>query len=108
METDSLLHYGSPPPPVPGHYSRDGISGRPLTALALERAIAFAHSSGRDPRVECRPAPVTTGDPLAIDALAAALSPDATLVHVIGTPCPSPAKAQQSLDVVEVAFRQTV
>jgi uncharacterized protein YbjT (DUF2867 family) len=48
---------------------------------------------------------VTVGDPFSIDALAAALSPEATLVHLIGTPRPSPAKARQFRDIDLASIR---
>jgi NAD(P)-dependent dehydrogenase (short-subunit alcohol dehydrogenase family) len=64
-----------------------GYLGRPLAALALERgyrvcAVVRPGSEGRVPPGGL----ITTGDPFAIDALAASLSPDVTLVHLIGTP----------------------
>jgi uncharacterized protein YbjT (DUF2867 family) len=50
-------------------------------------------------------AAIVTGDPFSIDALAARLSPTDTFVHLIGTPRPSPAKAQQFLDVDLASIR---
>ena len=79
-----------------------GYLGKPLTALAIargHRVRAFVR-----PGSEARTPPgaeVTTGDPFAIDALA----PAVTLVHLIGTPRPSPAKAQQFLDVDLASIR---
>ena len=83
-----------------------GYLGKPLTALAIARghrvrAFVRPGSEARTPTG----AEVTTGDPFAIDALAAALSPAVTLVHLIGTPRPSPAKAQQFLDVDLTSIR---
>jgi uncharacterized protein YbjT (DUF2867 family) len=83
-----------------------GYLGRPLTARALERGHrvrAFVR-----PGSESRAAAgveVTVGDPFSIDALAAALSPEATLVHLIGTPRPSPAKARQFHDIDLASIR---
>jgi uncharacterized protein YbjT (DUF2867 family) len=42
---------------------------------------------------------VIAGDPFSSDELARACAAGETLVHLIGTPRPSPAKAQQFLDV---------
>ena len=50
-------------------------------------------------------AEVVRGDPFSTDQLAAVLSPGDTLVHLIGTPRPSPAKAQQFLDVDLASIR---
>ena len=77
-----------------------GYLGRPLTALSLARGhpvTAFVR-----PESSARVAPgarVITGNPFASDELAQACSAGDTLVHLIGTPRPSPAKAQQFLDV---------
>jgi uncharacterized protein YbjT (DUF2867 family) len=46
-----------------------------------------------------------TGDPFSGDQLTQALSPNDTLVHLIGTPRPSPAKAQQFLEVDLASIR---
>jgi uncharacterized protein YbjT (DUF2867 family) len=83
-----------------------GYLGRPLTTLAVargHRVRAFVRP-GSEARVGAGAA-VTTGDPFAIDALAAACSAETTLVHLIGTPRPSPAKAQQFLDVDLASIR---
>jgi uncharacterized protein YbjT (DUF2867 family) len=83
-----------------------GYLGRPLTALALSRGhhvTAFVRP-GSEARVPAGAA-IVTGDPFSIDALAARLSPTHTLVHLIGTPRPSPAKAQQFLDVDLASIR---
>ena len=77
-----------------------GYLGRPLTALALERRHAV--TAFVRPGSESRVAPgakVIAGNPFSSDELARACTPGDTLVHLIGTPKPSPAKAQQFLDV---------
>ena len=77
-----------------------GYLGRPLCALALGRGHnvkAFVR-----PGSEARVAPgaqVIAGDPFSSDELTRACSPGETLVHLIGTPRPNPAKAQQFVDV---------
>ena len=77
-----------------------GYLGRPLTALALGRGhtvTAFVR-----PGSEARVAPgarVVAGNPFSSDELARGCAAGDTLVHLIGTPRPSPAKAQQFLDV---------
>jgi uncharacterized protein YbjT (DUF2867 family) len=83
-----------------------GYLGRPLTALALargHRVRAFVRP-GSEPRVPAGAA-VAIGDPFVEDHLTAALAPGDTLVHLIGTPRPSPAKAQQFLDVDLASIR---
>lgn len=83
-----------------------GYLGRPLTSLALARGHlvrAFVRP-GSESRVVTGAA-VIPGDPLSSDQLAAALSPGDTLVHLIGTPRPSPAKAQQFIDVDLASIR---
>jgi uncharacterized protein YbjT (DUF2867 family) len=83
-----------------------GYLGRPLTALALargHRVRAFVRA-GSELRVPPG-ADVVVGDPFSSDQLAAALSPRDTLVHLIGTPRPSPAKAKQFLDVDLASIR---
>ena len=75
-----------------------GYLGRPLTRSPWRAGMRFARSSGRAPnRAWPAGAEVVSGDPFSTDQLAAALSPGDTLVHLIGTPRPSPAKAQQFL-----------
>jgi uncharacterized protein YbjT (DUF2867 family) len=83
-----------------------GYLGRPVTALAIERGQrgrAFVRP-GSESRVAAGAA-VTTGDPFASDALAWAFARGDTLVHLIGTPRPSPSKARQFLDVDLVSIR---
>ncbi len=83
-----------------------GYLGRPLISLAVERKhrvrAVVRHGS------EARLAPgvtVVVGDVLSADHLAAAMSPDDTLVHLIGTPRPGPGKAQQFIDVDLASIR---
>lgn len=83
-----------------------GYLGRPLTSLALtrgHRVRAFVRP-GSESRVPAG-VEVVRGDPFSADRLAAALSPADTLVHLLGTPRPSPAKAQQFLDVDLASIR---
>jgi len=83
-----------------------GYLGRSLSTLALargHRVRAFVR-----PGSENRTAPgaeVIVGDPFSVDALAPALSAHDTLVPLIGTPRPSPRKAQQFLDVDLASIR---
>ena len=77
-----------------------GYLGRPLTSLALSRGhqVTVFVRRGSEARVPAGAA-VVTGNAFSIDELAATLSPTDTLVHLIGTPRPSPAKAQQFRDI---------
>src|SRR5262245_61035441 len=83
-----------------------GYLGRPLTALALARghSVTALVREGSASRVVAG-ARVVTGDPFSSSQLTAAMSPGQTLVHLIGTPRPSPAKAQQFLDVDLASIR---
>jgi uncharacterized protein YbjT (DUF2867 family) len=77
-----------------------GYLGRPLTSLALSRGhqvTAFVRR-GSEPKVPAG-ATVVTGNAFSIEELAARLSSSDTLVHLIGTPRPSPAKAQPFRDI---------
>jgi uncharacterized protein YbjT (DUF2867 family) len=77
-----------------------GYLGRSLTALALARGHRVRAFIRRGSESRVAPgAAIAVGDPFSIDQLAAGLAPGDTLVHLIGTPRPSPAKAQQFLDV---------
>ena len=73
-----------------------GYLGRPLVARAAARghrvrALVRAGSDAQAPAgVE-----IVRGDALSAHDLTAALSEGDTLVHLVGTPRPSPAKAQQ-------------
>lgn len=82
-----------------------GYIGRPLiTALVARghrvRAVVRAGSIGRVPRG----AAVIVGNALDADSLTAAVHPGDTLVQLVGTPHPSPAKAAQfeRIDLVSV------
>jgi uncharacterized protein YbjT (DUF2867 family) len=86
-----------------------GYLGRPLCELAHARghrvrALVRTGSEARAPRG----VPVARGDPFSVDSLAAALSPEDTLVHLIGTPRPNPAKAQQFRDVDLASIRAAI
>jgi uncharacterized protein YbjT (DUF2867 family) len=77
-----------------------GYLGRPLSTLALSRGHgvrAFVRS-GSESRAAIGTT-VVSGNPFAADELARALTPDTTLVHLIGTPRPSPSKAREFRDV---------
>lgn len=83
-----------------------GYLGRPLTSLALARGHqvrAFVRP-GSESRVPAG-AQVVSGDVFSPDQLARALSPGDSLVHLVGTPRPSPAKAQQFLAVDLASIR---
>ena len=85
-----------------------------LSRTAARGAGGVARASG----VRVRPARIGTkvpagasiarGDALAAGDLTAALSPGDTLVHLVGTPRPSPAKAQQFQDVDLPSIRASV
>jgi uncharacterized protein YbjT (DUF2867 family) len=83
-----------------------GYLGRPFTALALARghSVRAFVRRGSEARV-ADGAAIVVGDPLSSTELSAALSSTSTLVHLIGTPRPSPAKAQQFLDVDLASIR---
>jgi uncharacterized protein YbjT (DUF2867 family) len=73
-----------------------GYIGRPLIARLLHcghrvRALARAESAARVPAG----AELVTGNALQADSFAAAIAPGSTLIHLIGTPHPSPAKAAE-------------
>jgi uncharacterized protein YbjT (DUF2867 family) len=50
-------------------------------------------------------AEVTVGDPFSVDQLVSAMSRGETLVHLVGTPRPSPRKAQQFVDIDLASMR---
>jgi uncharacterized protein YbjT (DUF2867 family) len=82
-----------------------GYIGRPLITRLLQRghrvrALARPESVTRLPAG----AGVVTGNALRADSFAAAIEPGSTLVHLIGTPHPSPAKAAefQRVDLASV------
>src|SRR5262245_44573487 len=76
-----------------------GYLGRPLTKLAHERGhqVRGFVRPGSEARLPAG-VPAAVGNPFSMDALAAALTTDCTLVHLIGTPRPSPAKAREFVD----------
>jgi uncharacterized protein YbjT (DUF2867 family) len=53
-------------------------------------------------------AEAVVGDALDADSVAAALRPDDTVVHLVGTPHPSPAKAKQFEEIDLASIRATV
>jgi uncharacterized protein YbjT (DUF2867 family) len=82
-----------------------GYIGRPLIAQLLQRgygvrALTRPESASRIPAG----AEVVTGNALQADSFAAAIERGSTLVHLIGTPHPSPAKAAefQRVDLASV------
>lgn len=82
-----------------------GYMGRPLAEQLVargHRVRVFARASSTM-RVPAGASPVV-GDALDEASVAAALAPGATLVHLVGTPHPSPAKAKEfaSVDLVSV------
>ena len=73
-----------------------GYLGRPLIATLRERghAIDALVRAGSEGRLPHGAAPVT-GDALDASSFASAIPPGATLVHLVGTPHPNPAKAAE-------------
>src|SRR5215208_6698396 len=67
--------------------------------------VAALSVRDRGYRVSRRAARRTVGDPLSSRDLTAAFRAGDTLVHLIGTPRPSPAKAQQFRDIDLVSIR---
>lgn len=71
-----------------------GYLGRPLIAALLARGheVRALVRAGSEARLPAGAIPVV-GDALRVESFVAALSGAATLVHLVGTPRPSPAKA---------------
>jgi uncharacterized protein YbjT (DUF2867 family) len=83
-----------------------GYLGSPLSSRLLERGHrvrAFVRP-GSEKRAAAG-VPVVVGDPFSVDDLTMSLRGDDTLVHLLGTPRPSPRKAQQFLDVDLASIR---
>jgi len=86
-----------------------GYVGRHLIPELLARghrvrALARETSLARVPQG----AEAVVGDALDADSVAAALRPDDTVVHLVGTPHPSPAKAKQFEEIDLASIRATV
>jgi uncharacterized protein YbjT (DUF2867 family) len=86
-----------------------GYVGRHLIPELLARghrvrALARESSLARVPEG----AEAVVGDALDADSVAAALRPDDTVVHLVGTPHPSPAKAKQFEEIDLASIRATV
>ena len=86
-----------------------GYVGRHLMPALLERghrvrALARETSLARVPAG----AQAVVGDALDADSVAAALRPDDTVIHLVGTPHPSPAKAKQFEEIDLASIRATV
>jgi uncharacterized protein YbjT (DUF2867 family) len=86
-----------------------GYLGRPLVATLLVRqhpvhALTRSGSAARLPAG----AHVVLGDALDAATFAAAIPPGATVVHLVGTPHPNPAKAQEFVRVDLASIRATV
>jgi len=86
-----------------------GYVGRHLMPGLLERghrvrALARETSLARVPAG----AQAVVGNALDADSVAAALRPDDTVVHLVGTPHPSPAKAKQFEEIDLASIRATV
>ncbi len=86
-----------------------GYIGRHLIPALLERghrvrALAREISLARVPAG----AQAVVGDALDADSVAAALRPDDTVVHLVGTPHPSPAKAKKFEEIDLASIRATV
>jgi len=78
----------------------------PLLLARDHRVRALARPASRD-RVPPG-AQVIAGDALRADSVAAALKPADTVVHLVGTPHPSPAKAKQFQEIDLPSIRATV
>jgi uncharacterized protein YbjT (DUF2867 family) len=77
-----------------------GYVGRPLSEQLLSRGHAVTALVRPASRSRVPPnATIVEGSALSPDDVARALSPDCTLVLLVGTPHPSPAKAKQFRDV---------
>ncbi len=86
-----------------------GYMGQPLIAALLERghrvrALVRAGSRGRLPAG----AEAVVGNALDATTYAAGVAPADTFVHLVGTPHPNPAKAQQFEDVDLASIRAAV
>ena len=86
-----------------------GYVGRHIIPALLERghrvrALTRETSLARVPAG----AQAVVGDALDPDSVAAALRPDDTVVHLVGTPHPSPAKAKQFEEIDLASIRATV
>lgn len=86
-----------------------GYVGRRLIPELLARghrvrALARGTSMARVPEG----AEAAVGDALDADSVAAALRPDDTVVHLVGTPHPSPTKAKQFEEIDLTSIRATV
>jgi len=86
-----------------------GYVGRHLMPALLERghrvrALARETSLARVPAG----AQAVVGNALDPDSVAAALRPDDTVVHLVGTPHPNPAKAKQFEEIDLASIRATV
>ena len=86
-----------------------GYVGRHLIPALLARghrvrALARETSLARVPEG----AEAVVGDALDADSVAAALRPDDTVVHLVGTPHPTPAKAKQFEEIDLASIRATV
>ena len=86
-----------------------GYIGQHLIPLLISRghrvrALARASSLQRVPQG----ATAVVGDALDADSIAAALRPDDTVVHLVGTPHPSPTKADQFDRIDLMSIRCTV
>lgn len=86
-----------------------GYVGRPLTAALVargHRVRVLCRAASRD-RVAAGARPME-GDALSPTAIAAAATDDGTLVHLVGTPHPSPAKAAEFERVDLASIRASV
>ena len=83
-----------------------GYLGRPLVELAAARGhrVRALVRPGSEAKVPAG-VEIVRGDALSAPDLAPAMSVRDTLVHLVGTPRPSPAKAQQFRDVDLVSIR---
>jgi len=104
---------GSLPSPAASRFvlvtGATGYLGRALlpTLIARGHRVRVLVRSGSERKVEGN-VEIATGDPLAADGIFAALAGVDTVVHLVGVPKPSPAKARQFREVDLVSIQATV
>ena len=90
------------------HNRRDGYIGRALISVLLERGhgIHALVRPGSETKLQAGALPVI-GDALDASTFASAILPGTTLIHLVGTPHPSPSKAAEFLRVDLTSIRAT-
>ena len=85
-----------------------GYIGRPLSVRLIERGHRVRSLARRASLGRVAAGTAIEGDPLDPRSIAAALVPGTTLVHLVGTPHPSPAKAASFLSIDLASIRASV